>query len=438
VAAANIANVSTDGYVRREANLSQSLHNGVSVTSVGRVQDQILLQSRREAQSQTAGSDVISQALERALSAFGEPGSTTGVFGTLTQFESDLQTLRSTPESPAAQSITVDSLKDLTRALTEASYDLQKERTQADARLVTDIEQVNALAEDLFEMNSFIQKTEAASGDTAPLLDQRDIMIDQIAERLSITVDYKENGVVNVKTSTGLSLVGVTVNKIEFDPSFQITALDTNTAQGGRLSIPTISGYPIAPGSGPHAVNEGRIAGYLDLRDKHLPEQAASLDDFAYELAAAFDSIGEPLLLDNGAPIDPLNKTGLSERLTVNALIDPSRGGEPRRLRDGLASVAPGALGNDVLLSQLTDALAPFSNKLGDVISNASAAVYRAERIHSGNVARETTLVEATDQMSGVDLDYELQTLLAIEQAYSANAQVIQTINDMFDSLARI
>jgi flagellar hook-associated protein 1 FlgK len=72
------------------------------------------------------------------------------------------------------------------------------------------------------------------------------------------------------------------------------------------------------------------------------------------------------------------------------------------------------------------------------VISNVSTDSLRAQRIHSGNQAREITLVEADAQLSAVDLDYELQSLLAIEQAYTANARVIQTVSDMLDTLARI
>lgn len=437
-ASSNIANVSTAGYVRRETVLSQAGHSGVTVNDVERVQDHILLQSRRDSQSQAAGSSVIDSALTRALSAFGEPGSTAGVFGTFTQFESDLQTLRSTPESGAAQTIAVDSLKELTRALTGASQDLQNERTQADANLATDIEQANALASDLFELNGDIRTAQANARDTSPLLDQRDRLIDQLAERLPVHISYEDSGAVNVRTATGLSLVGPTVNHIEFTPSDRIGPLDTTTDQGGRLSIPTLQGQPISPSSGPHAIKDGRIAAYLELRDNAIPQQSTALDEFAYDLASAFDAIGEPLLLDNGNPVDPLNKTGLSERLTVNALIDSSRGGEPYRLRDGIAAAAPGAPGNDTLLTQLADTLAPFSDRLGAVISDVSSASFRAARIHSGNVAREITLSEAEAELSAVDLDHELQSLLAIEQAYNANARVIQTISDMLDVLSRI
>lgn len=437
-ASANIANVSTSGYVRRETDLGQSGPTGVTVSGTSRIQDNVVVQTRRDAQSQSAHSDVIETVLTRALSAFGEPGSSTGVFGAFTQFESDLQTLKSTPESAASQSITVDSLKDLTSALTQASEALQSERTTADSNIATDIKYANQLTTNIFDLNSDITNAKANGRDPSPLQDQRDNLLDKLTQMIPIKVKQLDTGAVQVHTLTGLSLVGATVNQIEFSPASQVGPIDTTTANGGRLSIPTISGRPIAPGSGPHAVTEGRIAAHLDLRDKVLPQQAAMLDDFAYELAASLDALGEPLLLDNGAPVDALNKTGLSQRLSVNALVDPVRGGSPSRLRDGLSAITPGPSSDDTLLSALADALAPFSDKLAAVVNEVSSDTLRAQRIHTGNVAREITLVEADLQLSGVDLDYELQSLLAIEQAYTANARIIQTVSDMFDTLARI
>lgn len=38
----------------------------------------------------------------------------------------------------------------------------------------------------------------------------------------------------------------------------------------------------------------------------------------------------------------------------------------------------------------------------------------------------------------GVDSDAEMQKLLQYEQAYAANARVIQAVNDMMDQLLRI
>lgn len=437
-ASSNIANVSTPGYVRRETALSQSGATGVTVSGTSRAQDQILVQNRRDSQSQSARSDVIQTILSRSLAAFGEPGSSAGVFGAFTQFESDLQTLKSTPESVPSQSITVASLKDLARALSQASDSLQTERTNADAKIATDIELTNQITDNLFDLNSDIRNAAALGQDTSPLLDQRDQLLDAMTEMIPIDVKLDEMGAARVRTTSGLTLVGATANHIEFSPSNRVGPLDTTTDNGGRLSVPTLNGRPIGPGSGGHAISEGRIGAYLDIRDSVLPEQAAMLDSFAFDLAASFEALGEPLLLDNGAPIDALNKTGLSQRLTVNPLVDPDRGGAPSLLRDGLAATAPGAPSDDTRLSKLADALSPFSDALGMVVSGVSSESLRAQRIHTGNVAREITLFEADTQISAVDLDYELQSLLAIEQAYSANARVIQTVSDMLDTLARI
>jgi len=437
-ASSNIANVSTPGYVRRETNLSQSGPTGVTVTGTSRVQDNVLVQTRRDAQSQSARSELIDTVLTRTLSAFGQPGSTSGVFGAFTQFQSDLQTLKSTPESTAAQSITVDSLKDLARALTQASEALQAERTTADAKIASDIELTNQITGDIFDLNIEIRSAKAGGRDTSPLLDQRDQLLDRLTQMIPTNVDIDDSGAARVRTASGLTLVGATHNEIEFTPANRVGPLDTTTNVGGRLSIPTLSGRPIGPGSDGHGITNGRIAANLELRDNVLPGQAAKLDDFAFELASAFDAIGEPLLLDNGAPVDALNKTGLSQRLTVNPLVDPIQGGSPSRLRDGLAAATPGSPSDDTLLSQLNDTLAPFSDTLATVISDVSTDSLRAQRIHSGNQAREITLVEADQQLSSVDLDYELQSLLAIEQAYTANARVIQTVSDMLDTLARI
>lgn len=438
VTSANIANVSTPGYVRRDANLSQAGVTGVTVTSVSRIQDNVVVQTRRDAQSQAARSDIVDTVLTRTLSAFGEAGTTGGVFGAFTQFESDLQTLKTTPESAASQTITVNSLKDLTQSLSNASEALQSERTVADRNIATDVEYANQITSDIFDLNTDITKANANRMDTSSLLDQRDSMLDELSKILPIDVTLDSGGAVRVSTSTGLTLVGATVKKIEFTPSALVGSLDTNTDNGGRLSLPTIDGRPIAPGSGSHAITEGRLAANLDIRDNILPAQAAVLDEFAYDLAASFEGLGESLLQDNGAPIDALNKAGLAQRLTLNVLVDPTQGGSPSRLRDGLAAVTPGAPSDDTLLTQLADVMAPFADKLAAVVSQVSSDSLRAQRIHSGNVAREITLVEADLQFSGVDLDFELQNLLAIEQAYSANARIIQTVSDMFDTLARI
>jgi flagellar hook-associated protein 1 FlgK len=438
-ASTNIANESTPGYVRRQTGLeSINFGGGVGAVGINRVQDAVLVANRRDAQGQAARSELVDASLTRSLSAFGQPGQGGGVFGAFDQFSGDLQTLKASPESLASQSITVASLKDLTQAIADASGSIQNERTVADAAIAADVDLFNQLAENLFELNADIRNASANARDSNALLDQRDQMLDEMSKIIPFDVQYEDSGAVGVKTSTGLNIVGATVKAIEFSPATRVAASDTTTVLGGRLSIPTLDGRPIGPNSGIHGLSEGRLSANLDIRDSVMTEQATALDQFAFDLASSFDALGEPILQDAGAPIDPLNIVGLSERLTVNAALDPAQGGTVSRIRDGLTALTPGNVSDDTLLTQFADATSPFANRLGDMISDVSSQSFRAQRIHAGNVAREITLTEAEGSISGVDLDFELQSLLAIEQAYSANARVIQTVSDMLDTLARL
>lgn len=51
--------------------------------------------------------------------------------------------------------------------------------------------------------------------------------------------------------------------------------------------------------------------------------------------------------------------------------------------------------------------------------------------------ARSDALTEEA-LADGVDTDQEMQNLLTIEQAYKANARVIEAVESMLDSLMRI
>ena len=69
-------------------------------------------------------------------------------------------------------------------------------------------------------------------------------------------------------------------------------------------------------------------------------------------------TMGQPgLFADSGAVFDPLAEEGLASRLSINALVDPARGGEGWRMRDGLGAIMPGNAGDAQLLNALADAL---------------------------------------------------------------------------------
>ena len=79
-----------------------------------------------------------------------------------------------------------------------------------------------------------------------------------------------------------------------------------------------------------------------------------------------------------------------------------------------------------------------FAERAASIVAtNASLASKNDFRIES-QTALQQSLVYKQQADSGVNLDEEMANLIIFEQAFSAAARVISTINDMFDSLERI
>lgn len=157
---------------------------------------------------------------------------------------------------------------------------------------------------------------------------------------------------------------------------------------------------------------------------------------------------------DPGLFVDPdaAGTLGLASRISVNAAVDPAQGGEIWRLRDGLGATASGPPGNSATLSAVFGAFTQIKSLNANGIQGAFSAtdltaqlssVVGQKRIYQDSVlastqAQHLTLVEAEQSLTGVDVDQEMESLLLIEQAYAANARVIQVARDMIDILMEL
>jgi len=130
-------------------------------------------------------------------------------------------------------------------------------------------------------------------------------------------------------------------------------------------------------------------------------------------------------------------------------VVDPDRGGESWRLRDGLGAAVRGPVGNAELLQSFASALSSTRSYAsggfaGQIAAASDLASLVTEKFGSQRLGAEQKLtfaaVRATEaeqflMADGVDTDRELQRLMLIEQAYAANARVLQTVDDMMNAL---
>ncbi len=426
VAANNIANANTPAYAVREVDV-RATGNGVGVIAISRASDGGIAEARRSADGQSARSDILTTALRSLEQALGQPGDGIGLLDRIEDVQSSLENAVATPESDTALFTSVESLEQLARELQSLSEATNKLRTDADIALGQDVERANRAMNDIHSLNAQIVANNAADIVSADLIDRREILINDLAKILPIQVQQDDTGRVQVKTSDGAPLVGFAVHPIEFDAAGFIPA-------GARIDdTPSLLGTPQI-GDHTLSLREGSLAGHLKVRDDIALTFSDEIDQLASELIVAFQNPAEStgLYIDGGGTGLPLR--GLAGRITLN----PTLSDAPNRLRDGLAATSSGPVGDTGRLSQWLDAVQTFPQRAATIANTLGSDLLRQDSVHAGNLSRQATLQEAELSRTGVDTDFELQSLLAIEQSYQANARVIQTVADMMDTLLRL
>ena len=464
VTANNISNALTDGYSRRDVVLSERAtlgsSGGVNVAGVARASNPALTLERRGADAEFARNDTEASALARISNLLGAPEDPNALFEKYANLDASLRALANAPDSSTAQQNGVTAAANLANTFNKISNAYQQIRVEADAGIEQRINAVNVALQQIDKLNTAIQRASVSGSDSSGLKDQRQRLIDEVNESIPVRELQRDNGVIELMTHQGVFLVAGGARTVQFTQTPVITAQSTYNGGAGALSGLSVDGINITPGgTGSQGVAEGAIAGLFAVRDQIVPEMSLALDSLAFELLERFsDPALDPTLApgapgiftDAGAPANPLTLVGVAGRISINAAIDPTTGGEARRLRDGLGSAAPGPAGSDVFLRDLIDAMSvsrtpPAGLQSGRDLGAAEGAAHLTSlagaaratadlRTESAQILAER-LIDAEKLETGVDTDRELQNILAIEQAYAANARVIQVVDQMIETL---
>lgn len=462
----NVANALTPGYVRRDLAVSEQSTAGggagPKVDGVTRASDVALTRERRLAEGGAAREQAIATAQQALNRALGEPDDAFSLSGKYQQLESSLRALATTPESSPNQSQVLEAARAVVAGVNEVAGRAQQLREEADQAISRDVKYVNDALKQVEDLNQTISLAGNGGRDASSLLDQRQNLINEISKIIPVREIPRDDGGSDLITTEGVFLIAGKAQTLEFTPRGVVTPDLSYDGGAGLLSGLTIKGVDITPG-GPRpnqAIKGGSLAGNFAVRDQIIPEFTAQIDSLAGDLVQRFEAgdttlaAGSPgLFTDNGAAYDATKETGLAGRLKLNDLVDPTAGGALFRLRDGLGAVTEGPTGNATIVNSLLDslrearALSPGAQLSGlksaaqaaaSIASDVGAKRLSAEQRLSTSQARATSIVDAEQTALGVDTDAELQKLVYIQQAYAANARVLQVAQDMIETLSRI
>jgi len=442
--AGNIANASNEGYVRKDLNVQSSATGGVFVSGISREVDSNLDRMFRFEIAGVARQNIIANELDGHSFQLGNPSDTLSIPGQLSQLYSGFGLLSNSPGEVSLQNNVLITAKGLVRGLNEASNSLGQARTNVSAGIQNDVTAANDRLTNIANLNAQIMLESAPTERRAILQDERANEIDALAQMMNINVSKDTDGNLNITTGGGTQLVDRNASfTVAYDP--------------GLKSL-SVGGIDITPGKvGARGFSEGRLAGRFELLNDVLPQMQLQLDEFARALVQGFETTDASLasgqaglFTDLGAAYNPLQLEGLAGRLSVNTAADPETGGALWRLRDGIGAVAQGPASNSTqTIAFLTvfetaqnfdpqagqGSTAELVNYVSGMVSDQKLVQVQAQEKLRELGGRAEAVEAARQSIQGVNLDTELQKLTLIEQSYAANAQVIQSLTQMIDSL---
>ena len=231
----NIANINTEGYKRRQANLEEvtgsqgsvtSLANqtglGVRVTDIKRSFDQYLLDRARTATSGFEKLDTyVDQVKQLENVLLPEKGS---LSEQIASFFDSLREVAAAPSELAPRAVAIEQGKALAQGFNTYAQRVEELQKGVKAVMKDSMASVNMLAQQLADVNGRILATGQSGQSPNSIFDLRDRLISDLSNLSDVTIDYQERGVVNIRLgSSGVGPIiveGKDMRSISFDETF--------------------------------------------------------------------------------------------------------------------------------------------------------------------------------------------------------------------------
>lgn len=420
----NIANASSEGYVRRSVSLAEVAVGtvsstptsinlaGVAVAGIVRNADQFRQGEVRRTGADAARAAAEVQGLENIESAVEQ----TGVYTSIVDLEAGLQALLSDPTDGPLRAGVLEQGRTLSETLNVAASSLDAVGDGLRFEAGEGVENVNRIASELARVNLRLSRASDASSDQTAQLDQRDMLLQELSQYVDTRTSFApDTGVVTVTLGgpSGTDLVDGGATR----------SLAMTTAADGTVSF-TLDGTPTA-------ISSGQLAG-KSLSLTQAASTRAELDAIAAEIVTTVNAAQAAGVDLDGNPGQPLfSGTGAADMRMIAA----------NGAAVATAPAGAGANSRDVSNLEAMRSALSAADPAGDMdtllfgISSAVAG-RRVTRDALDSIA--STARVALQAQAGVDLDQEAVNLVRFQQAFEANARVMQVASDIFDSILAI
>ncbi|WP_447825193.1 lateral flagellar hook-associated protein LfgK [Aeromonas salmonicida] len=416
VTAQNIANVNTIGYSRQEAMMGSlsgfgRLDNGmgVEVTGVRRITDDYLVSQHWRSRSSTGASYSFHQYINTTEQLLGSESM--NIAKGLDSFFASLSAALDSPETPAQRSQIVSSAGALANRFGQLNESMLTQEKQIDDQLNSTVSQVNSYLKQVAELNTQISEQASKGVNTSVLEDSREQIVRELSTFMEVRVNRQSDGSFSLSLPQGQPLV-----------------------LAGSSSTLSLAGDSLSLSFGPQSfdvpkLHGGSLAGVLEYRTTVLRPLRDELNQIAKKLADDFNAkqIGGVDLHGNPGKslftYDPLNPSGTLK------IADGFTG-------DDLAfAKAGGGSGDNRNLQELLTIKDSQYDAYSALLGRMAVQSGQAKATMEADANMEKQLATKLSSVSGVNTDEEGIKIMAYTKAYQANAKVISTSDQLFNSI---
>ncbi|MEG2053321.1 MAG: flagellar hook-associated protein FlgK [Oscillospiraceae bacterium] len=497
----NIMNLQTEGYTRQRIDVravgldSYSSRYGVSRTDlsgqgvdasgVSQIRDSFLDKRFREEYSDVGYYDTTSGLLgdiEKVLNEFGlnpaeDNPNGTGLENAIKEITKSLGSFSSEGDSKTHATILMTSFKNMTQLLNQFDSKLNSVADQAKFDLKVSMDELNVTLSKIADLNYQIEQDMAVTKSTNgeyygpnELMDQRNMLLDKLANYGDLKVEPQSNGTVTVNMNGKKVVEGSNKEMINLSYNNNGTVALNWQSDGTLVNLTTgaLKAFTdVINGRGVNAqlTNEVNYNGIRYYRDK--------INGFANTLAKTVNNIIPQQKLDaNGKPIKPAEPAlGKYRPLLQSTVYEKQDDGTVTTRTDLPVTAAnitisdewakdstlivfeEGNLDNKYIL-QMKEALTTgtynfrASGDIGDSSFNGTFVDYIEDYTVSqagqkqdsdsrlkASVEISGDLIDRRDDVSGVSQDEETVNMMMYQKAYQAAARLMTTIDEALDKL---
>jgi flagellar hook-associated protein 1 FlgK len=336
----NVANVSTPGYSVETPDFTAEpgestgvgyFGTGVQISNVTRSYSELLATQMRTSQSSYSNFNTYATTAAQVDNMLSD--TTTGLSAQLQGFSNSLQTLANSPTLAASGTAVLSAAQSLTQSVQGYATQLSSIDQNVEGQITSNVQEINTLASNIATVNGQIAQISGSGQSPNSLLDQRDQLINQLSQYVSVNTATQSDGTLDVFVGNGQSLVtGGTAQTLTTIPNqYNPTQFDVGLTTVGTSGAPVdITG----------AISGGSLGGLIAVRSQVIDPTLNSLGQISVGIANIVNqqqaagltqsgTQGQPLFAVGGVQVSPSsNNTGTAQvtatRTNLSALTGDS------------------------------------------------------------------------------------------------------------------